>query len=103
MGEVVTYSHSESTCYCQLKLDSGERILISIAGFPKPSIRVIKLKWGGMLPVGTVWESDNPGREILRLYSDKALGLRSDKDILDLFKDDLLQCGSIDEVRERLS
>ena len=56
MSEVVRYSNTKLTCYCQIKLDSGERILISIATAPKPCVKVIKLIWHGMLPIQTIWE-----------------------------------------------
>ena len=103
MGEVVTYSCTETTAFCQLKLDSGERILISLAGSPGPSIKIVKLALGGLIPVKTIWGTDSPGRETLRLFGDRAYEVDSGKGILDLYKDELIRCKSIAEVRQRLS
>jgi hypothetical protein len=55
MSEVVAYRNDKYRCFCQIKFDSGERILISIASIPKPSIKIFKLI-GGFLPIQTIWE-----------------------------------------------
>ncbi len=99
MGKVIAYISDERRCFCQLKLDSGERILISIA----QSIKIMKLAFGGTIPIKTIWGTDNPGREIMQLYPEQSKQVRSSTDILNLFKDDLIRCKSIAEVKERLS
>ena len=51
MSEIVRYSNTKLTCYCQIKLDSGERILVSIATTPTPCVKIRKLIWNGMSPI----------------------------------------------------
>ncbi|MBA7551537.1 hypothetical protein ES705_44080 [subsurface metagenome] len=105
MSEVVRYSNTKLTCYCQIKLDSGERILISIATAPKPCVKVIKLIWHGMLPIQTIWEY-NPTmaggydayvRNMMQMFLST-----EPKHPLDILRDQLLPCKSISEVQQYL-
>lgn len=50
LSKIITYKNDKYRCFCQIKLNSGERILISIAGTPTPSIKVSKLALGGLYP-----------------------------------------------------
>jgi hypothetical protein len=54
MAKIVTYKNDLKHCYAQLRLDSGERILVSIA---RHNIRIYKLSLMGMLPTSTIWSS----------------------------------------------
>jgi hypothetical protein len=56
VGKVVTYANDAKRCFCQIRLDNGDRILISFASVPTASVKVMKLALGGMIPVQTVWE-----------------------------------------------
>lgn len=47
MARVVTYRNDAGGCFCQLELDSGERILISIA---QAGIQIRRLALGGIIP-----------------------------------------------------
>ena len=60
MTKVVAYKNTDKVCFCQIKFQSRERILISIANVPEPSIRIIKLL-AGFIPYKTIWEF-NAGR-----------------------------------------
>lgn len=55
MSEIVTYRNTKNECYCQIKFDSGERILISIATLPKPSTKIYRL-FLGFIPIQAIWE-----------------------------------------------
>lgn len=55
MTKVTAYQNTDKVCFCQIKFKSMERILISIANVPKPSIKVIKLL-AGIIPYKTIWE-----------------------------------------------
>ena len=55
MTSVVTYANNERQAFCQIKFDTGERVLISIAGLPKPSVKIMRLAFGGLFPVKTIW------------------------------------------------
>ena len=55
MAKVVTYANNGRQCFCQIKFESGERILISIAGPPNAGVKIMKLLLG-FIPTQTVWE-----------------------------------------------
>ncbi|MEN6560256.1 MAG: hypothetical protein ABFD52_05740 [Acidobacteriota bacterium] len=107
MSKVETYSNTAHKCYCQIKLDSGERILLSIASMPSPSIKVFKVKFLGV-PVKTVWEY-NPTmaggyeayvRKLIEMFADPSD--EEPKHPLDAIRDRLLPCQSISEVLNSL-
>ena len=107
MSSVVTYANNKYQCYCQIKLDSGDRILISIASVPKPSIKIMKL-FLGFWPLQTIWEY-NPAmaggydayvRKLVKMFHNPLAS--EPKHPLDTFRDLLLPCKSIPEVRDFL-
>ena len=108
MGNVVNYANNKYLCYCQIKLDSGERVLISIASAPTPSVKIKKLCFMGLLPVKTIWEY-NPTmaggydayvRKMMKMFQDPMSV--EPKHPLDILRDRLLPCRSISEVRDSL-
>jgi hypothetical protein len=71
VGEIVAKRDNKRQCFAQLKLDNGDRILISVAS---GLVRVSKLGWRGLWPVATLWETqtvDETGNAFFR--SDTAL------------------------------
>ena len=56
MSEVITYANNRYQCFCQIKLASRERVLISIASAPTPSVKIVKLGLLGLWSVQTIWE-----------------------------------------------
>jgi len=108
MSKVVTYTNSKHLCYCQIKLDSGERVLISIATAPKPNVQLKKLCFFGLLPIKTIWEY-NPVmaggyeayvRKMMQMFQDPSAS--EPKHPLDVLRDRLLPCSSISEVLDSL-
>jgi hypothetical protein len=108
MSKVITYANSKHLCYCQIKLDSGERVLISIATAPKPSVQIKKLCFFGLWPIQTIWEY-NPTmaggydayvRKMMQMFQDPSV--LEPKHPLDVLRDRLLLCTSISEVRVSL-
>jgi hypothetical protein len=100
MGSVVTYKNEGSHCYCQIKFESGERVLISVAGGPKPSIKLIRLAFAGMFPRNTVWELDSNKLDNSDQIAKKIIGMffKGSTQIthpLDAIRDAILPCGSI--------
>ena len=92
MTTVVTY---KPNAYCQLKLDSGERLLISCA---QTGIKIVKLGLGGLLPTKTI--ADWPLSEVrtmMRKFVDPANPLQHP---LDAIKSRLMQCSSLQEVEK---
>lgn len=54
MSQIITYKNEGvKGVFSQIKLDSGERVLISIAA---NEIKIYKLKFFGVIPSGTIWE-----------------------------------------------
>lgn len=95
MGQVVTYKNEPPhRMYCQLKLDSGERILISIS---HSGIRISKLGLGGRIRTGTIWRCGRDEiREALDLFVDRDKSITS---ILDAVRDKLIDLASIADVK----
>jgi len=108
MSKVVAYANNNYLCYCQIKLDNGERVFISIATAPKPCVEVKKLIFFGLWPIQTIWEY-NPTmaggydayvRNMMTMFQDPFAN--KPKHPLDILRDRLLPCSSISEVRDSL-
>jgi len=105
MSEVVRYSNTKLTCYCQIKLDSGERILISIATAPAPCVKIKKLVFNGMLPIQTIWEYNPTMAGGYDAYIKNMMQMflsTEQKHPLDILRDQLLPRKSISEVQKYL-
>jgi hypothetical protein len=96
MGTVITYKNDRQHCYCQVKLDSGERVLISIA---QGGVKLLKLVLGGLVPGKTIWKSKDVSQVISVFLDEDAR--RTLRHPLDAIRDRLLTCPSIREL-ERL-
>ena len=77
MTKLIAYKNTDKVCFCQIKFRSRERILISIANVPGPSIKVIKLL-AGIIPYKTIWEFNAPntsGKDphagLISMFTDK--------------------------------
>jgi hypothetical protein len=90
MSEIVTYKNAgTSGVYAQIRLDSGERLLLSMA---QTGFRVSKLLLG-VIPTQTVWD-------ILAKLTDQADPMKHPLDVA-IMK--VKGCGSIDEVKGTLN
>lgn len=108
MTSVVTYANDARGCFCQIKFDSGERILISIAGLPNASVRIMRMAFGGLLPIKTIWEYSLTMAGDPNAYVENIMTMfppRPGASIapLDVVRDALLQCSSIDDARRTLT
>src|SRR5215510_7043460 len=90
--------------FYQLKFASGEQALVLIAGMPAPSVELVRLALGGLVPWQIVWEY-NPIRaggysdyihKINAMFSPATN--RSD-DSVHQIRDALLSCQSIEDAR----
>lgn len=103
LSKIIAYKNDKYRCFCQFKLNSGERILISIAGTPTPSIKISKLAFGGLIPTQTIWEYNLTMAGGYETYARKTFYMfgnpESRKHPLDAMIDMLLPCNSIEEVR----
>ena len=105
MGKVVTYANNKNQCYCQIQLDNGEKVLISIASALTPSVKLAKLGFFGMWPVRTIWEYnatmaggyDAYVRKMMKMFQNPLEA--EPKHPLDILRDRLLPCRSISEVQ----
>src|SRR5918996_4365992 len=98
---------TERQCYYPIKFASGEQALVLIAGMPAPSVEIVRLALGGLVPWQTVWEY-NPIRAgsysdyIHKLKAMFALTTGRFEDSLQHIRDALLRCQSIQEARALL-
>jgi membrane protease YdiL (CAAX protease family) len=90
-----------------LKFASGEQALVLIAGMPAPSVEVVRLTLGGLLPWQTVWEY-NPTRAggysdyIHKLKAMFSLATEQSDDSIHSIRDALLSCRSLEDARTLL-
>ena len=108
MSAVVTYRNNERQCFCQIKFDTGERVLVSIApAAPTPSVKVLRLALGGLVPRQTVWEYNPTMAGGYNAYVENMIKMFPPSDDrpahpLDVIRDTLLPCSSIEEARRTL-
>ncbi|MDP2158033.1 MAG: hypothetical protein Q8K68_10040 [Nitrospirota bacterium] len=101
MSKIIAYKNTDRHCFSQIRFDSRERILISVATTPVHSIKVIKLL-AGIIPYKTVWEFSLPEgvtngqRKLIALFTDQS-DKKSDHP-LDAITKKLLTCRSCNEA-----
>jgi hypothetical protein len=99
---VVTYAKNSRQCFCQLKFENSERVLISISGPPNAGVKIIKLLFG-VIPIQTVWECTAATAGDFDSYVHMLhLMFPEIQHPLDSFRDHLLDCVSIADARESL-
>ena len=106
MSSVVIYQNTEEQCFCQIKFDSGERVLISIASTPVPSTKVVRMTLRGLVPRETIWKYTAVMAGSGADYAQNLMTMFNRGTVnhpLDDIKDALLQCRSIDECRRLLA
>jgi len=67
MGKVVAMRDTPRLCRARLKLENGDQVMISVA---RSSVKVVKMKWAGIIPESTLWESKD-AREIFEQFCDE--------------------------------
>lgn len=93
VAEVVTYKPS---AYCQIKLPTGERVLISCA---QTGIKISKLALGGLIPTETIVEWPISRIDFaIAIFADESAPAQHP---LDAIKNKLLNCQTIGDI-ERL-
>jgi hypothetical protein len=108
MAAIVKYKNDSAYCFCQLRFESGERVLVSIALLPVPSVRIFRLALWGLIPCETLWEldassaggTDEFGEKLVAMFY-QPLGGRLHP--LDMIVNALLPCRSIDDLRSSLA
>jgi len=92
MAKIVTYKPG---AYCQLKLASGERVLVSCA---QSGIKIMKVTVGGLIPTRTIvnWPISALASAI-EIFADKATPMQHP---LEAIKNKLLTCSSIKDIEQ---
>lgn len=102
MGKIITYKNSPSGKFCQIKYEDGNRILISLA---QTGIRISKLKWAGLVPSKIIFDISTTDMvsDKYKATREKLTEVSLEPDLLDVFKDLLLPCNSLGEVKNKLN
>ena len=109
MSSVVTYQNTDRQCFCQIRFNSGERVLISIASLPMPSVKVVRVALGGLLPREAIWEYNATMAGSVGAYAQNLIKMfppdAASQSVhpLDIMRDALLQCRSMAECRSLLA
>lgn len=95
MGEIIAKKDTSLQCFARLRLENGDRILISVAS---SGVKVYKLKWAGLFPSATLWASDSMA-QVAKQFFDEQKPLQRP---LDAIIEKLIDCRSAAEVVVRL-
>ncbi|HTO11336.1 MAG TPA: hypothetical protein VMQ51_07170 [Candidatus Binatia bacterium] len=97
MGEVVTYRNEPGRlAFCQLKLTSGERVVISVVD---SEVRIVAQRGGGRLPAAPLWSSRDVAR-LMALFGDP---LNPGKHPLEAMRDRILDIASVEALERFLA
>ena len=96
MGKVLVKRDEPHQCFARLELNNGDQVMISIA---QGEVKVIKMKWAGMLPGPTLWKSGSGAEIAEKFFDETTLPQRPIEAVIDK----VIDCRSADEVVARLS
>jgi len=96
MGKVIVERDEPHQCFARLELNNGDRVMISIV---QSEVKVIKMKWAGMLPGPTLWKSGSVAEIVEKFSEDTKLPQRPIEAVIDK----VIDCRSAAEVVARLS
>lgn len=95
MADVIAYKPG---AYCQLKLASRERVLISCA---QTGIKIMKLSLGGLIPTRTIADWPVSRLEaVIKIFADET---NPSQHPLDAIKNKLMACSSIKDIEQLCS
>ena len=96
MGKVIVERETPHQSFARLELNNGDQVMISVA---EGEVKVIKMKWAGMLPGPTLWKSGSVAEIAERFFDETKLPQR----LIEAVIDKVIDCRSAAEVMERLS
>jgi hypothetical protein len=96
MGKVIVKRDKPHQCFARLELNNGDQVMISIA---QAEVKVIKMKWAGMLPGPTLWKSGSVAEIVEKFFDETKLPQRPIEAVIDK----VIDCRSAAEVVARLS
>ena len=96
MGKVIGKRDRPHQCFARLELNNGDQVVISIA---QEGIKVIKMKWAGMLPGPTLWKSESVAEIVEKFFDGKTLPQKPIEAVIDK----VIDCRSAADLVARLS
>jgi hypothetical protein len=91
MGWVVVKRDTGRQCWARLKLENGDQVMISVGQL---GVKVSKMKWAGMIPAATLWESHSITELAKEFFNEQ----KPYQHPLDSMIDKLIDCHSAAEV-----
>ena len=96
MGKVFVKRDEPHRCFARLELSNGDQVMISVA---QGEVKVVKMKWAGMLPGPTLWKSGSVAETAEKFFD----GATLPQSPIEAVIDKIIDCRSADDVRARLS
>ena len=96
MGKVIVEREAPHQSFARLELNNGDQVMISVA---EGEVKVIKMKWAGMLPGPTLWKSGSVAEIVEKFFDETKLPERPIEAVIDK----VIDCRSAAEVVARLS
>jgi membrane protease YdiL (CAAX protease family) len=98
---------TEGQRFYRLRFENGERALLLIAGIPAPSVELVRLTLGGVVPSQSVWQynvmrAGGYGEYVQKVKAMFSRTTDSSDGSFRFIRDALLCCGSINEARTLL-
>jgi len=115
IGRQITFANNQNTQYCQILLDDGYRILISVA---EGTVKISTLKWHGTIPDELLCEINIPelNKNLIYIKTLRYLHIGMDKELgfsneslkygfnqLDVCRSVLMRCNNMDELINALN
>lgn len=96
MGRVIVKTETPEQSFARLELNNGDQVTIAVTD---GGIKVVKMKWAGVLPGPTLWKSANAAEIAEKFFEDTKLPQRPIEAIIDK----IIDCRSAEDVAARLS
>ncbi len=96
MGRVIVKTETPEQSFARLELNNGDQVTIAVAD---GGIKVVKMKWAGVLPGPTLWKSANAAEIAEKFFDDAKLPQRPIEAVIDK----IIDCRSAEDVAARLS
>lgn len=96
MGKVIVKRDEPHRCFARLELSNGDQVMISVA---QGEVKVVKMKWAGMLPGPTLWKSGSVAETAEKFFD----GATLPQSPIEAVIDKIIDCRSADDVGARLS
>ena len=96
MGKVIVKRDTPQKSFARVELNNGDQVTIAVG---QGEVKVIKMRWAGMLPGPTLWKS-NSGAEIAQKFFSET---KLPQGLIDAVIDSVIDCRSAADIAARLS